>query len=143
MGGRLVEDENRRILQQDARDRDALLLAAGEAIAALPHDGLQTVGEGGDQVVDLCRTTCLDQLFVGRVGPRVTEVVRDGVVVEVRVLRDDPDGARQAGQRDVADVAAVYAHGTFGDVEDARNQHRDRRLARTRRADERDGATRL
>src|SRR5262245_15866 len=38
VGGRLVEDQDARVLENDPRQRDPLLLAAGEAVAALPDD---------------------------------------------------------------------------------------------------------
>ena len=50
---RLVEDQDRRVAQDRARDRDSLLLAAGEAVAALADKRVVTVRKGGDQVVDL------------------------------------------------------------------------------------------
>ena len=43
--GRLVEDEYRRILQQNPRDRYALLLAPGESIAPFADEGVVPVGE--------------------------------------------------------------------------------------------------
>ena len=47
--GGLVEDEHGRVAQDRARDRDALLLAAGEAVAALADDGVVAVGQRGDR----------------------------------------------------------------------------------------------
>jgi len=49
---RLVEDEDGRVAENRARDCDALLLAAGEAVAALADDGVVAVGELHDPVVD-------------------------------------------------------------------------------------------
>ena len=42
---RFVEDQDRRVLQQRARDRDALLLAAGQLQAALADFGFVAVGQ--------------------------------------------------------------------------------------------------
>src|SRR6516164_3627762 len=42
--GRLVEDQDRRALEDRARDGDALLLAAGELETALAHFGLVALG---------------------------------------------------------------------------------------------------
>ena len=53
MARRLVEDHDRGVLQQHARDRDALLLAARQPVAALADDGVVAVGQRGDDVVDL------------------------------------------------------------------------------------------
>ena len=52
---RLVEDHHLRILEQQAGDGDALLLAARQAVAALADDGVVAVGERGDGVVDAGR----------------------------------------------------------------------------------------
>ena len=52
--GRLVEDQDRRVLEEHARDRQALLLAARELDAALADDGVEAVRQGGDEVVEPC-----------------------------------------------------------------------------------------
>ena len=44
--GRLVEDEHGRVAQDGAGDGEALLLAAGEAVAALADEGVVPVGQG-------------------------------------------------------------------------------------------------
>src|SRR5215470_4150083 len=45
----LVENEDRRVLQQRARDRQALALAAGKRAAALAHRGAEALGMGLDE----------------------------------------------------------------------------------------------
>ena len=45
VGGRLVEDDDPRLGQQQPGDRQALALAAGQAVAALADDGVEAVGE--------------------------------------------------------------------------------------------------
>ena len=54
--GRLVEDQDRRVLQQDARDRDALPLSAGQLHAALADMGVVArapvrIGEAEHEIV--------------------------------------------------------------------------------------------
>jgi hypothetical protein len=39
---RLIEDQQRRVAQQGARENEPLTLAAGEPAAALPYDGLES-----------------------------------------------------------------------------------------------------
>jgi hypothetical protein len=46
MRGRLVEDQDRRVLQEGARDRDALALAAAQTGAALADRRVEAVGQG-------------------------------------------------------------------------------------------------
>ena len=50
--GGLVQDQDARVLQDDAGDGDALLLAAGELVAALADDGVVALGQLHDAVVD-------------------------------------------------------------------------------------------
>ena len=66
--GGLVEHQHRRVAQDRARDRDALLLAAGEAVAALADERVVAVGQRRDQVVDLRGARGVLDLLVGRVG---------------------------------------------------------------------------
>src|SRR6266540_1842722 len=47
----LVQDQDRRVLEQCARDGHSLALAARQPGAALAHDGLVAAGEGHDEVV--------------------------------------------------------------------------------------------
>src|SRR5439155_773757 len=49
--GRLVEDQNGRVLQQGARNRNALALAAGERRPALADHGVVAVGQTHDELV--------------------------------------------------------------------------------------------
>src|SRR5699024_11905907 len=48
----LVEDHDAWFGEQQPRDRDALTFAPGEAIAALPHDRVEPVGQLAYEVVE-------------------------------------------------------------------------------------------
>ncbi len=50
-GGGIIQDEDARILQQGARDGDALLLPAGDGHPALADQGLVAVREGKDDIM--------------------------------------------------------------------------------------------
>ncbi len=84
---RFVEDHDRGVLEEDARDREALLLSTRHAIAALADDGVEPVRERGDDVPDARRAQRGLELGVGRFGPGEREVGANRVVEEVRVLR--------------------------------------------------------
>ena len=49
--GRFVQQQDRRVLQQRAGDDDALLLAAGQARAALAQFAGETFGKFADEVI--------------------------------------------------------------------------------------------
>ena len=83
---RLVEDQDRRVSQDRARDRDPLLLAARESVAPLADHRLVALGETLDQVVDLGGPRRVLDLGVGGVGLREAEVVRDRGVEQVGLL---------------------------------------------------------
>ena len=62
------------VLQQHAGDGQALLLAAGEAVAPLADQGVVAVGQGGDDVPDTGGPAGLLDLGVGGVGAGVAQV---------------------------------------------------------------------
>ena len=65
MGGGLVEHDDVGRLEHEAGQGHPLLLAAREPVAALADDGVEPVGELGDQVADL-------GLLQGGRGPRAS-----------------------------------------------------------------------
>ena len=70
--GRLVEHDDVGRLEQQPGDRQPLLLAAGQPVAAVADDGVEAVGQRRDQVPDLRGPQRLDQLVLGglRAGRR-------------------------------------------------------------------------
>ena len=52
MRGGLVEDQHGRVLEERARDRDALALAARELRAPLADDRVEPIGQGPHQLVE-------------------------------------------------------------------------------------------
>ena len=126
--------------QDRARDRDALLLAAGELQPALADLGLVAVRRHADEVVDLRKPRRLLDLGVARVPAAVADVVADGVVEQHGVLRHHADRGAQRALRHVADILPVDGDAPAGQVVEAEQQPRDRRLAGAGRADDRDRA---
>ena len=63
--GRLVKEEDRGVLEERARNSNALLLAAAQPDATLADLGLIAVGEAQNTVVDLCRLRCRNDLVLG------------------------------------------------------------------------------
>jgi hypothetical protein len=89
---RLVEQEDRGVLQDHARNGDALALSAGELDAALADEGVEAMAPlAVDQLVDeAVRLRLAGRVTHHRligVGPSVEDVLADGAVQERGILR--------------------------------------------------------
>ena len=89
--GGLVEDEDAGVLEQHPGQRDALLLAARQLVAALAHDRVVALGQLHDPVVDGRQPGGRVQLLVGGVRPRVQQVHAHRAVEQVGLLGHDAD----------------------------------------------------
>ena len=139
-GGRgVVEDQDARIEQQRAGNRDALALATREGQAALAHESLVAIGQLFDKRRRLCTLGRLAYLSVRRLGLAEGDVVADRGGEEVGVLGDDADRAAQLIELQVAYIDALDEDRALLDVVEARHELRQRRLARAGAADDRDG----
>src|SRR3954470_10040922 len=105
--GRLVEQQDRRRLEDRAGDGDALLLAPRELKATLADLGVVALGRKPYEIVDLGEPRRLLDLRVARLPAAVTDVVADGIVEQDGVLRDHADRRAKRFLRDVTDVPAV------------------------------------
>ena len=128
-GGRLVEEEDSRAVDQGLGDEEPALHAAGER----PRIGGALVEEakGGED---------LDQPLLGKLDPEVACLEAERLLdreegVEVDLLRYQAD--RAAGEAVVAlDVVAEHFHGACGLLGGAGDQADERRLAGAVRSEE-------
>ena len=104
---RLVEQQDRRVLEDGARERQALALAARKPQAAVADLGVVALRLRHDEVVGGGRLGRGTIAACGAPRRPSAMLARDGVVEQRHVLADDGDGAAQRGERDVADVLAV------------------------------------
>src|SRR4030095_11258395 len=123
VAGVVGEEYEGRVGQQQPGDGQALLLAAGQPVAALADHRLPALGQALDQVEDPGRPAGILDLLQGGVRPGVAQVGQDGVVEQVRVLGDQPDRGPQALQLQVAHVDPVDPDGALGDVVDPGHPH--------------------
>ena len=96
-----------RVLEDHPGDRQPLLLAAGQPVAALADDRVVALVEAHDPVVDVRGARRRLELGVRSRRRGVPQVLADRGVEQVGVLRDHADRVGQARQRQVADVVAV------------------------------------
>ena len=107
---RVVEDQDPRVGQERARDRDALALAAAERQPALADARLVALGQPLDEVVGLCAPRGQLDLLRRRVRPGVGDVLAHRRAEQERGVVDDAIAARSdAGSTD-AHVDAVDEH---------------------------------
>jgi predicted amidohydrolase len=138
--GRFVEDQDRRVLQEHARDRQPLLLAAGQFDAALADDRVQP----GRQARYHARPAAPAgrHRMIGLVGgaeAAIGDVLADRAAEQEDVLLHDADLAAQRGERHVPDIDAVDGDRAGADLVEARQQRADGGLAGAGRTDEGDG----
>ncbi len=96
--GGLVEDQDRRVLQQGAGDRQALPLTAGEGRAALADDGVVALRLTDDELVRVGQAAGALDLLVGRLRPADPQVLADRAVEQHALLEHHAD-ASGAGSR--------------------------------------------
>ena len=135
--GGFVEDQDGRVLEQGAGDRDPLFLAARKLQPALADLGFVTLGKRGDEAVDRCTARRSLDLGLPCAIASVADVVPDAVVEQHGVLRDDPDRRAEAFLSDVADVLPVDQDPAALGVVEAVEQPGEGRFASPRRADHR------
>ncbi|KLL96999.1 hypothetical protein NJ76_08965 [Rhodococcus sp. IITR03] len=107
-------------------------------MSAGADDGVVAVRQRNDQVVDVRGAGRGLDLVVGRVRLRVAQVLPDGRVEEVGLLRDHADQSGEIGEPHVAQVDAVDAHASLDRVVQSCDERAERGLARAGLADERD-----
>src|ERR1700691_3575464 len=81
--GRLIEQDDRRVLDQRARDRDALALAAGELQAMLADRRIVAGGKAHDEIVRMRRLGGGDDLRLARVKLAECNVLADRAAEQV------------------------------------------------------------
>src|SRR5262249_51982520 len=136
--GRLVEHQDRRVLQDRAGDRDALALAARQLRAALADDGIVARALRQDEVVRRGSGCGGMYLVVARLGAADTDVFLDGAVEQAGILENRGDGLPERPARYRARIDAVDQDASLGRVEHPLQKVDERGLAGTRRPDDRD-----
>ena len=141
--GRLVEDHERRVAQERARERDPLPLAGRQAPPALADDRAVPVRQPGDERVGAGLLGGGTHAVVGRRGVAEPDVVGDGAAKQRRILRHPGDvcapGRRVArGQVDPTD-----RHAPARRLAEAEQERGGGALAAAALADERDRLARL
>jgi len=125
----LVEDEDSRVAEYGAGDRNTLFFAAGEAVASLTDVSVVAIRLGEDEVVRIGSLGSSQNLIDGGFGPGVDDVVEYGATEEESLLQDDADLAAEVDVFYVTHVDAVYQDAALVHVVEAAEQVDERALA--------------
>ena len=90
-GRRFIEDQDARVFQEQPRNRNTLLLPAGELHAAFADFGLILIRKRHDFIMDMCADCCLYDFFIGRVQAAVANVLENRSGEQEHVLLNDTD----------------------------------------------------
>ena len=137
-GSRLIEQQQRSVPQQRARDRDALALAARQARTAFAEEGVEAVGQRVQEIGGIGVARRLPQLLVARVPIAVAQIVASRGGEDHRLLRHHRDALADVGGIGVAQVDPVDQHSAVLRIVEALRELEDRRLAGARWADHRE-----
>src|SRR5690606_28341466 len=140
---RLVEDQDRRILQHHTRDRDALALAARQLDAALADlrvvaAASPRIGDVDDEIMRGGAPGGVLDLGLAGASPAVADIVADRPVHQHGILAHDAELLPERSLRHRANVVAVDQDAALLDVEEPEDKVDHRRLAGARWPDQRD-----
>ena len=127
--GGLVEDQDARIGDQRARDREALPLAAGEVGRAFLDVGLVAVRHALDEFFGAGQPGRAHRVVQRQARPAGEDVVADRAAEQEVVLQHDAEALAQVAQVDLAQIGAVDLHIAGVVAVDALQQAGDGRLA--------------
>ena len=107
-GGRVIQQQDRRILQQRTCDSHPLLLPAGKGHAALAYQRVVPFGESLNHVMDCRRPGRGLHLFIGDISYQtIGDIVADRRRKQERLLLHNADLAAQKTARIVPQFFAV------------------------------------
>ena len=84
--GGLVEQDERRVVEEDARKADALALAARERVAQLGDGRVETLRQAVDEGAKRSGAASVEQLGIGGAGVRNQQILAYGAAEQMCVL---------------------------------------------------------
>src|SRR6266571_557358 len=131
--GCLIQDEDTGILEQDASDGNALLLATGEEMTTRPNDRLIAVRELQNPLMDVSGGRSGNHLFPGGIWSPIGDVLAYGGIMQVGLLSYYANVTPQAFHGHIPHITAIDFHRSLLNIIEPRQQVRDRRLASSTR----------
>ena len=138
-GGRFVQDEDLRILQDRSCDGDALTLTAGEDEAAIADLGIDATRQTLNEFLCIRGANGIPDLFIRRIQATVEDIFFDGGIEKECILRHEADVVAKGADRHISDVDAVDADGSACHIIEPRKQVGNGGLAGAGGPDDGDG----
>src|SRR5580704_11348306 len=138
MRGGFIQNQNGRVLEQCARDRQALALASTELLLSLPDHGFETLRHAFDKFLGQRVAGGGANLIGCRIRAAIADIVGHRIVEQERVLRYNADFFPQRRQTQVAKIAPVNKDRAPLDIVESRHQVRERGLPRSAGPHQRD-----
>lgn len=136
-----VEHQDPRVLEERARDRDALPIARRKAASARAEPGLVALRELRHDVLDARGRDRRFELFPGRVGAPIGQIVLEGVVEEHGFLGHQTDLVAKPALAHVSQIVAVDDHAPLARIVEPLKERHHRRLPGAARTDDGDFLT--
>ena len=136
--GRFIEQQHRRVLQDRARDRKALALAARQGHAALADRRVVALVEMGDKFSRRRAFGCGAHIFHGGVRAAIADIVHDAGAKDDRILRHQRETRAQMRRINIANINAIQHHRARLRIVETHQKLENRRLAGARRTDDGD-----
>src|SRR6266571_7051581 len=137
----IVEDQDSRVAHQSPGQSRSLLLAAGKCDSSFADQRGISPGEARNFRGYAGRFSSFVDVFIGTVFHSESNVLAQWFAEEISVLRHEPNGAAQGGQRPFLNGATVDQQGAAGRFPEPGDQRRQRALAASGRADNRQSRT--
>ena len=134
----IVEQKNRRLQQQRARDGETLLLSAGKSDARLAENRVVALRQGRHEIVRGGDARRLFDLLARGIGMAERDVCRDGRAEQKALLKNEADVAAQLIEIEIAGVHTVDEHAPGGRIVETRDEAHQRAFSAARRADDGD-----
>ena len=126
---RLIEEHERRIVQEGTGKPQALALAAGERIAELAYLSVEALGQAVDEIEDGRLGTGALQLLLYCIGLRNQQVLPDAVMEEHGILLDGGLEAPEMCGPHPPDIVRTNRDPAFIHIPEAHEEMAEGRLA--------------
>src|SRR5258708_7849321 len=125
---RLIQNQNRCILEEGPRDREALPLAASQADPSFSDLGLVSLGQRRNKLVSTCSTSCRLNLPKSYPWSGIRDIFANAGREQNRLLKHERDVSAKGPQAEGSHINPIEGDPTSRWVIEAQEQARQRRL---------------